>query len=64
MDSSTTLTLFALGAALTLTAAWGDQYRRRKPDAPSALLPWHGLLFLGVAIMLFMAAHGLTLLKA
>gem|GEM_PF-3474813 len=49
---------------LTLLAAWGDHERRRQPDAPLALLPWHGLLFIGVTVMLFMAAHGLTLLRA
>jgi len=27
------------------------------------LLPWHALLFAGVAMMLFMAVHGLTLLS-
>ncbi len=63
MDSRTTLTIFAAGAALTLAAAWGDHARRRKPGAALALLPWHALLFLGVALMLFMAAHALTLAR-
>ncbi len=61
MDSSTTLAVFAIGMSVTLVAAWGDHKRRRKPDAPLALLPWHALLFVGVAVMLFMAAHALTL---
>lgn len=64
VDSSTTLIVFALGAALTLAATWGDHRRRGKPDGRLGLVPWHGLLFLGVAMMLFMAAHGLTLLRA
>ena len=63
MESSTTLGIFVAGAALTLVAVWGDHARRRQPDAPLALLPWHALLFLGVALMLFMAAHGLTLVR-
>ncbi len=63
MDGSTTLGIFVAGAVLTLIAAWGDHRRRRKLDARLALLPWHALLFLGVALMLFMAAHGLTLVR-
>lgn len=63
MDADTTLTIFAAGAALTLAAIFGDWRRRRAPHGPTALLPWHGVLFVGVAMMLFMAAHGLTLLR-
>ena len=63
MDGETTLTIFAASAMLTVVAAAGDYLRRRKPDGVLALLPWHGLLFLGVAVMLFMAAHALTLAR-
>ncbi len=63
MDSSTTFVMFAVGVGMTLVAAWGDHVRRRKPDAPLALLPWHALLFAGVAVMLFMVAHALTLVR-
>jgi len=55
--------MFAVGVGMTLVAAWGDHVRRRKPDAPLALLPWHALLFAGVAVMLFMVAHALTLVR-
>jgi len=63
MDCPTTITVFAAGALLTAAALFGDHRRRRAPGTMAALLPWHALLFAGVAMMLFMAVHGLTLLS-
>ena len=63
MDATTTTLFFAAGAVLAGAAALGDRHRRRAPDSRLALLPWHGLLFVGVAVMLFMAAHALTLVR-
>ena len=64
MDAATTATIFAAGVVVTLGASWGDHVRRRTPHGRLALLPWHALLFAGVAAMLLMAAHALTLLRA
>jgi hypothetical protein len=42
---------------LTLAASLGDQARRRAPLAWHAYLPWHAMIFAGIAAALFAAVH-------
>ncbi len=64
MDNDATLSLAAAGLALTIGASLGDRARRRAPLAWHAHLPWHAMIFAGMAAMLFAAIHLVTLAKS
>lgn len=63
MDGETTIILLGGGLALLGLAMLGDRARQRAPLAWHAHLPWHSLSFLGVAVVLFGAAHLLALAR-
>jgi hypothetical protein len=64
MDSQNTIALLAGGLMLTLAASLGDLARRRAPLAWHAYLPWHAMIFAGIAAALFAAVHLYGLARA
>ena len=64
MDSQNTIALLAGGLMLTLAACLGDLARRRAPLAWHANLPWHAMIFAGIAAALFAAVHLYGLARA
>ena len=64
MDSQNTIALLAGGLMLTLAASLGDLARRRAPLAWHAYLPWHAMIFAGIAAALFTAVHLYGLARA
>jgi len=63
MDSQNTIALLAAGILLIVAASLGDLARRRAPLAWHAYIPWHALLFVGMTMVLLLAAHLFTLLR-
>ena len=61
MDRETTLIVLVVAVVATLAGLLGDRARRRAPLAGHALLPWHGLIFVGLTACVFMAVHLLAL---
>ena len=57
MDSQTTIILLGAGLSLVVIASIGDAARRRAPLAWHAYLPWHAMIFAGMAAALFAAVH-------
>jgi hypothetical protein len=57
MDSQNTIALLAGGILLTLAASLGDLARRRAPLAWHAYIPWHAMIFAGMAAALFASVH-------
>ena len=64
MDLETTWWLLGTGLAMALSALAGDRARKRAPLAWHAHLPWNGIIFAGMAVMLFALAHLTGLLRA
>lgn len=64
MDSQTTIILLGLGAALVIIASLGDAARRRAPLAWHAYVPWHGLLFAGMTMVVLLCVHLVSLYRA
>jgi hypothetical protein len=64
MDSQNTFALLAGGIVLTLLASIGDRARRRAPLAWHAYLPWHAMIFAGMAAALFASVHLYGLARA
>lgn len=64
MDVQTTMMMLAAGAALAVAGALGGVARIRAPLAWHAHLPWNGIVFAGVAGVLFAAIHLFTLFRA
>ena len=62
MDLPTTLIVLAASAVLAVLGLWADRRRKGYPHGLLALLPWHGVLFLAFAGLLFMGVHLLTLI--
>jgi uncharacterized membrane protein len=60
MDLETTAILFAAAAALLLWALWG--VRRKRPFGEVSLMPWHGMLLIGIIACAMLGAHLLSLL--
>ena len=63
MDLTATLWLLGAGFAVSLAALAGDWLRRRAPLAWHAHLPWNAVIFVGLAGVLFGAAHLFGLFK-
>jgi hypothetical protein len=57
VDSQTTIILLAAGLSLVVIASLGDAARRRRPLAWHAHVPWHGLMFAGMTLVVLLAAH-------
>jgi hypothetical protein len=57
VDSQTTIILLGAGLSLVVIASLGDAARRRRPLAWHAYLPWHGLMFGGMTLVVLLAAH-------
>ncbi len=64
MDSQNTIVLLAVGILLTIVASLGDLARRRTPLAWHAYIPWHAMIFAGMAASLFGAVHLYGLARA
>ncbi len=64
MDSQTTIVVLVAGVVVTVVASLGDSARRRAPLAWHAYLPWHAIIFGGVAAALFAAVHLYTMARA
>lgn len=60
MDHDTTLILLGVSAVLAVAGLLGERARTRSPLAPHALLPWRGVLFVGLTGMLFAVIHLIT----
>lgn len=61
MDADTTILLLVAGAATTLWSLWGS--RRRRPPGRVSLVPWTGVMFLGVTALVIAVVHLMTLMK-
>lgn len=59
MDTDLTLILMALAAALVVLGRWGAT--RPRPLGEVSLVPWHGLMFVGILGFGVLAAHLVTL---
>jgi lysylphosphatidylglycerol synthetase-like protein (DUF2156 family) len=57
VDSQTTIILLGAGLSLVVIASLGDAARRRRPLAWHAYVPWHGLMFAGMTLVVLLAAH-------
>ena len=55
-----TVALLATGAAATLWSLWGS--RRRRGFGEVSLVPWTGIMFVGVTALVIGAAHLATLM--
>ena len=64
MDSQNTIALLVGGIVLATVASLGDQARRRAPLAWHAYIPWHAMIFGGIAAALFGAVHLYGLARA
>jgi hypothetical protein len=52
------------GLSLVVIASLGDAARRRRPLAWHAYVPWHGLLFAGMTMVVLLTVHLASLYRA
>jgi hypothetical protein len=64
MDLQNTIALLVGGILFTIVASLGDHARRRTPLAWHAYIPWHAMIFGGMAAVLFGAVHLYGLARA
>ena len=61
MDVETTIGLVIAGGVMTLWSLWGS--RRKRAPLRVSLVPWTGIMFLGVTALVIGIVHLLTLMK-
>ena len=60
MNIEATIAMLAAGAVATLWSLWGT--RRKRAFGTVTLVPWNGIMFVGVLALVLGAAHLATLL--
>ncbi|MCA3255866.1 MAG: hypothetical protein INF91_09650 [Alphaproteobacteria bacterium] len=60
MDLETTVAMFAASATLLLWSLWG--VRRKRPFGTVSIMPWHGMMLVGILLVAMLGAHLLSLL--
>lgn len=62
MDMDATIGLVAVGAAMTIVSLWGT--RRKRALGTVSLVPWTGIMFVGMTGLVVGVAHLATLFSA
>jgi hypothetical protein len=59
MDLTTTIVLMAISAAIVVLGMWGA--RRKRPLGEVSLVPWNGMIFVGLVAFCSLVAHLVSL---